>query len=193
MINELPEGTKAYQQVQKIHEEAERLIEITEKLLMLSRADANSIMISATDMNLSEFLNEMLEYGAEAFPSITNTSDIQSGIVWHCDASLVAQLLHNLYANAVKYNMANGWIHIQLHQTGSRLQLKISNATDVVPESFSERAFERFYRGNLSHSRKADGQGLGLSVALEIAKVHQANLSIMGLNQVVTVILDVSV
>lgn len=193
MINELPAGTKAYDQVRKIHEEAERLIEITEKLLMLSRADANSIKLSATDMNLSEFLEEILEYGAEAFPDIKNTSDIQAGVIWHCDESLVAQLVHNLYANAVKYNKKDGWIHLRLSQTASNIRLEIANSTDVIPDELNVRAFERFYRGNFAHSRKADGQGLGLSIALEIAKAHSAKLSIKAEDQQVVLTLDVSV
>ena len=193
MIKEMSSGTKAYEQVQKIHEEAERLIEITEKLLLLSRADANSMTISTVDMNLSEFLNELLEYGEEAFPEIKNTSHIQAGIFWQCDASLVAQLIHNLYANAVKYNRQNGWIHIELRRTVAGLKFEMTNATDFIPSEFTERAFERFYRGQFAHSRKADGQGLGLSIALEIAKAHHAKLSVKGENHQVTITLDVSV
>jgi signal transduction histidine kinase len=191
MINELPAGTKVYDQVLKIHEESERLIEITEKLLLMSRADANSITIVATDMNLSEFLKEMLEYGEEAYPEIRYTSNIQADIFWHCDASLVAQLIHNLHANAVKYNFKGGWIHIELKSTLAGIKIEITNTSDRIPSDFKERAFERFYRGDSAHSRKADGQGLGLSIAEEIAKVHRAKLSIRTENQKVTVILDV--
>lgn len=193
MINELPAGTKAYDQVRRIHEEAERLIEITEKLLMLSRADSNSIRLSATDMNLSEFLEEIFDYGSDAFPEIKITSDLQAGVVWHCDSSLVSQLIHNLYANAFKYNKKNGWIHIKLRQTASRIKLEIANSTEVIPEELNARAFERFYRGNFTHSRQADGQGLGLSIALEIAKAHKAKLAIQAEHQTVVLILDITV
>jgi signal transduction histidine kinase len=191
MINEMPVGSKAYDQVRKIHEEAERLIDITEKLLMLSRADANNILIAATDMPVSEVLEGMIEDSVETFPNVKMTSNIQPSVIWHCDTSLITQLFHNLFANAIKYNKPDGWVHLELQSTSSFLKFKISNSTESVPEDLNERAFERFYRGHFAHSRKADGQGLGLSIAFEIAKVHQGVLSIQGEEGVVTVTLEV--
>ncbi len=190
MINELPAGSKIYDQVNKIHDEAERLIEITEKLLMLSRADANNIVISATDMDVSEFLREMIEDGTESFQNLKISSDIQPDVHWFCDAPLVGQLFHNLFSNALKYNKPDGWIHLELRQITSSIQLKITNSAEFVPTDLNERAFERFYRGNTSHSRQADGQGLGLSIALEIAKVHKGKLSMQGEKGVVTVMFE---
>jgi signal transduction histidine kinase len=42
----------------------------------------------------------------------------------------------------------------------------------------SQRAFERFYRGDASHTRQIDGLGLGLSICSEIAKIHHGALSL---------------
>lgn len=193
MINELPVGSKIYDQVNKIHGEAERLIDITEKLLMLSRADANNIVLASTNMHLSEFLNELLEESVESFPNIKFSSDIQPDVRWHCDEALIAQLIHNLLSNAIKYNMPNGWVQLALKQSNSLIEIKVSNATSSIPHDLNERAFERFYRGNYSHSRQADGQGLGLSIALEIAKVHQGKLSIQGQNGAVTLTFEAPV
>ena len=187
MINELPVGSKIYDQVNKIHGEAERLIEITEKLLMLSRADANNIVLAATNMDVSEFLNELIEEGGESFPDIKFSSVIPPHVNWQCDEALMAQLIHNLYANAIKYNKPNGWVHLALHQTNKVIEIKVSNSTNHIPHDLNERAFERFYRGNFAHSRQADGQGLGLSIALEIAKVHQGKLSIQAQDGAVSV------
>ena len=103
---------------------------------------------------------------------------------------MIAQLIHNLLSNAIKYNMPNGWVQLALKQSNSLIEIKVSNATSRIPHDLNERAFERFYRGNYSHSRQADGQGLGLSIALEIAKVHQGKLSIQGQNGVVTLTFD---
>lgn len=187
MINELPVGSKIYDQVNKIHGEAERLIEITEKLLMLSRADANNIVLAATNMDVSEFLNELIEEGAESFPNIKFSSVIPPNVHWQCDEALMAQLIHNLYANAIKYNKPNGWVHLALQQTNKVIEIKVSNSANHIPHDLNERAFERFYRGNYAHSRQADGQGLGLSIALEIAKVHQGKLSIQAQDGAVAV------
>jgi len=91
---------------------------------------------------------------------------------------LAHQLVHNLYANAVNYNLAQGWIHFTLAQADGRFQLTVENPTPDIPADLSERAFDRFYRGDASHARQVDGLGLGLSICLEIAKLHQASLSL---------------
>src|ERR1700730_3625697 len=42
-----------------------------------------------------------------------------------------------------------------------------------------ERAFHRFYRSDLSHSKETAGHGLGLSIAREIARAHGGNVTLL--------------
>ena len=99
-------------------------------------------------------------------------------IVWRCDKTLMSQLIHNLYVNAVNYNLPNGWIHISLKRVEGGFELTVENPTQDAPSDLAERAFDRFYRGDASHTRRVDGLGLGLSICQEIAKLHHSTLSI---------------
>jgi signal transduction histidine kinase len=47
-----------------------------------------------------------------------------------------------------------------------------------LPSDLTDHAFERFYRGDASHARHIDGLGLGLSICLEIAHLHQGSLNL---------------
>jgi signal transduction histidine kinase len=47
-----------------------------------------------------------------------------------------------------------------------------------TPADLTTRAFDRFYRGDASHARQIDGLGLGLSICMEIAKIHHGSLSL---------------
>jgi signal transduction histidine kinase len=47
-----------------------------------------------------------------------------------------------------------------------------------TPADLTMRAFDRFYRGDAAHTRQIDGLGLGLSISMEIAKIHHASLSL---------------
>jgi two-component system heavy metal sensor histidine kinase CusS len=123
--------------------------------------------------DLSEFLTLLIEDGDPYPHNLKVSSALQSQVVWACDSALARQLIHNLFANAIKYNMPSGWIHVDLRLLDGRIVLTISNSSGEIPSDLSERAFDRFYRGNSAHSRKIDGQGLGLSLAMEIAKLHQ--------------------
>ncbi len=178
LIAELPTGSEAQVRMRLIGDEIERLIEITEKLLLLSRADANSIRYDMARVPLSAMLTE-LALDAMAFqPDLEIRNEIEDDIDWTCDRSLIQQLLFNLYTNAAKYNTPNGWIRFALTRRQGRFVLSIENPCDNIPADLPERAFQRFYRGDASRGRRVDGVGLGLSLCSEIARLHRATLSL---------------
>jgi signal transduction histidine kinase len=177
-IAELPAGSEAQIRLRLMGEEIERLIDITEKLLLLSRADADSIKLDMSNVNISELLDQMVK-DARLFQSdLTITSNIQAQVVWRCDAQLIRQLIQNLCVNAVNYNLPSGWIDCQLHAQDGNLELTISNPTHEVVQDLSGRAFERFYRGDSAHTRHVDGHGLGLSLCIEIIHLHHGRISL---------------
>jgi signal transduction histidine kinase len=178
LIRRLPEDSDTQVQAQVIGNEVERLITIVEKLLLLSRADADSIRPQMQALNLSETLEQMISDSDSAPSGLQVRSQIAPNIVWLCDHSLVIQMLHNLYINAINYNRPGGWVGIELTRQGDVLSLTVTNPTAQVSDEVLERAFERFYRADAAHGRTVDGHGLGLSLCLEIAKAHGASLSV---------------
>ena len=178
MISELPVGSPAQIQARLMSDEVERLILITEKLLLLSRADANSLQLEMGQMNLSQAVKELFEDARSFHPNLQIKQNIQDDVIWMCDAQLVNQLIQNLCTNAVKYNKPNGWISLALTCSDAQLTLTIENPTQDASQDLAERGFERFYRGDASRTRDIDGFGLGLSICQEIAHVHRGKLDL---------------
>ena len=178
LIHDLPMGSDAQIRMRSMSDEVERLIEITEKLLLLSRADANSLRRDLGYVDVSQMLTQLVKDAHTFQSNLKITSTIAPDVVWYCDKTLFHQLIHNLYANAVNYNREKGWIHFSLTHLNDEFQLTVENSTSQVPSDLAERAFDRFYRGDASHTRQVDGLGLGLSICLEIAKLHHAKLSL---------------
>jgi signal transduction histidine kinase len=191
LIHDLPSGSDAQVRMRLMGDEVERLIDITEKLLLLSRADANSLQQELIDVDLSELLNQLIHDAHTFQVKLKIKSDIQPGVIWRCDKTLVRQLINNLYTNAVNYNRPEGWIHIALKQSDGQMFMTFENTTSELADDLSERAFERFYRGDASHTREVDGIGLGLSICLEIARLHQGKLA-LSLTQQRTVLVSLS-
>lgn len=178
LIAELPTGSDQQIRMRLIGDEIERLIEITEKLLLLSRADANSVRYDMEPVSLSTLITE-LALDAMAFqPSLKIHSEVEPDVLCICDRSLMHQLIHNLYTNAAKYNLPNGWIRFTLTRHQDRFTMSVENPCDNVPTDLAERAFQRFYRGDAARGRHIDGIGLGLSLCLEIARLHQFTLTL---------------
>lgn len=178
LLNILPVGSDLQVRVRMVGDEVERLIDITEKLLLLSRADGNSMVKEESDFAISEFLEELVADSHAFHPEIEMRAFIEPGQSWRCDQRLMQQLIYNLYSNAVKYNVDNGWIRVSLQALDQQLVLEMENPSDEIPPDLPQFAFDRFYRGNVAHSRKIDGLGLGLSLSQEIARLHGAELTL---------------
>ncbi len=178
LIAELPTGSESQVRMRLIGDEIERLIEITEKLLLLSRADVNSIRSDMVPVDLSALVSEMSSDVLGFYPNLKVFSDVEPGVIAICDHSLIQQLLYNLITNAAKYNGADSWIRLSLKRQQGHVVFRLENPCDSIPIDLAQRAFQRFYRGDLARGRKIDGVGLGLSLCQEIARLHHATLSL---------------
>ena len=187
VIARLPTGSEEQIRMRSVADEVERLIEITEKLLLLSSADANIIQHDMKEVSISDVIGQLV-LDSQIFQSKLNiTSELQPKICWNCDQNLINQLFYNLYTNAVKYNIENGWIKMKLMKTDHGFEFVMSNPTTNPPKDLANKAFDRFYRGDSSRARDIDGLGLGLSLAQEIARVHGSELRMeVSTEQIVT-------
>jgi signal transduction histidine kinase len=177
LIKELPNGSDEQIRMQMVILEIDRLVTITQKLLWLSRADANKLNPVFQNVNLSDVMEQWVLDAQTFNPNIRLTGEIQPQVIWRCDPDLIHQLIGNLYDNAVKYNDAKSRIHFRLHQDANGFYLSVENpSSSPLPPDFEKHAFDRFYRGDDARSRAVDGLGLGLSLCKEIANLHEAQL-----------------
>ncbi|NDC61146.1 MAG: hypothetical protein EBZ60_03895 [Betaproteobacteria bacterium] len=174
----LPAGSEAQIRMRLMGEEIERLIDITEKLLLLSQADANNIKPDLVDLNLSDLINQYADDAKLYQAKFSISRDIQPNLIWRCDKQLVNQLIQNIYVNAIHYNLPDGWLDFKLHRVGESFELILSNPTQGAVADLSGRAFERFYRGDSAHTRQVDGHGLGLSLCIEIVHLHHGQITL---------------
>ncbi|MEH2425082.1 MAG: ATP-binding protein [Nostoc sp.] len=177
-LQQVDPGSEVQQRLSNLLDEVRRLSGIIRKLLLLSLADAGKMSLYLVEVDMSELLMEMLEDVEMLAPHLTVQTDFTDGLRLLGDRDLLIQVLQNLFSNAIKYNLANGWIQIRADQTPTTLHITIANASQDIPLSDLNRIFDRFYRGDPSHTRKVEGIGLGLSLAREIARAHHGDLTL---------------
>ncbi|MEH2252527.1 ATP-binding protein [Nostoc sp.] len=177
-LQQVDPGSEVQQRLSNLLDEVRRLSGIIRKLLLLSLADAGKMSLYLVEVDMSELLMEMLEDVEMLAPHLTVQTDFTDGLRLLGDRDLLIQVLQNLFSNAIKYNLTNGWIQIRAHQTPTTLHVTIANASQDIPLSDLNHIFDRFYRGDPSHTRKIEGIGLGLSLAREIARAHRGDLTL---------------
>ena len=151
-----------------ILEESDRLRQLIDALLQLSRADAGGCGQPREAVDLAELARETVEFlnvlAEEKRQSIILTTS--GTAIVEIDRASVRQALTNLLDNAIKYAPPSSEITISVGSTtGGELFVGIADQGSGIPEHERERIFDRFYRIDKGRSRENGGAGLGLSIS----------------------------
>jgi two-component system, OmpR family, heavy metal sensor histidine kinase CusS len=159
-------------------EETQRLKTITRSLLLLAQADAGQLKLSLETVDLSAELEAMLEDARVLAGGLRLHFEvaIQPGLRIEADRALLRTALFNLFSNAIKYNEHGGRLVIRLQAGETQAVLSVGNSGPGIPPADQSKIFERFYRVRRTGDSRADGIGLGLSLAREIVRAHSGEL-----------------
>lgn len=93
------------------------------------------------------------------------------------DEKALRQLVTVLMDNALKYCPEHGDIYVHLEHYGKNVQLTITNTASNISRNQLPHLFERFYRGDASHSSQTKGYGIGLSIARAVTAAHKGRIA----------------
>jgi two-component system sensor histidine kinase TctE len=168
--------TLSADQVLKLRHATRRTSQLAHQLLALSRADARSSDAQPSQLvdlkllcesTLEEYLdaaaNKGIDLGLDAHVALVQ------GHEW-----LLRELLGNLVDNAIRYTPRGGHVTLRCGIAGEAY-LEVEDNGPGVPAAERNRMPERFYR---VPGTPGEGNGLGLAIADEIARVHGSRLHI---------------
>jgi two-component system OmpR family sensor kinase len=158
--------------------QARRLGTLVEDMLVLARADAGGYPLRPVDLYLNDVVDDCRR-AVEVLATdrgITVTSTGTADVPMRGDEELLRRLLVNLLQNAVQHSPKGGVVSIDVSPNGSRVYVRVTDVGGGIPEADRERIFSRFVQ--LDPSRRADGTGLGLTIAKWIAEAHEGSLSL---------------
>lgn len=153
---------------------------LIENLLFLAHADETREIAEHDCINMSNIVDEIsLAFEAPAYEKgLTLSTDIVPNQMIRGNADLLRQLLSILLDNAVKYTTEGNTIQVTLKKNTDKLALTVHNSGVHIPQEHLSHLFERFYRMDQARSKAEGGHGLGLSIAAEIARQHNAALKV---------------
>ena len=150
--------------VGRIRSEAARLVTLIADIIRLSQLD-EGVELPTESVALRPLAEETVSslHDAAAAKNVT-LSVTGEAVTVRSVRRLLSEILYNLCDNAIKYNVPNGGVTVDLSPTANGAALTVSDTGIGIPPEHQSRVFERFYRVDKSHSRASGGTGLGLSI-----------------------------
>ena len=165
--------------VTDIGQEADRLTRISERLLTLTRLDADPERqrVPVELAGVVEKVAHMLEPLARA-ADVELECRLEPGCTLLCNGDDLYQIVFNLMENAIKYNLPAGRVDVTACRRGDKVLLIVADTGVGIPEEDRARIFDRFYRVDKARSRAAGGTGLGLAIVRHIVQLHNARIQL---------------
>lgn len=155
-----------------LRREATRLARLADSLLLLARVDAEA-EIPRKEVGVPNLLEAVAEQ-VRGQARVPVTVDAAPGLTAMSNEGLLERAILNLSENAARYT-DRGEIELHARRDGRRLVIEVRDTGPGLPKGAAGRVFDRFYRGG---ARTANGFGLGLSIAKQVAAVLGGTLEL---------------
>ncbi len=155
-----------------ISNETDRLSDLVNNLLDLSRIESGSLKLSRTECAIDEIIQQAARR-APLQPTNRFEVDIEPGLPpLHADPTRLETVLRNLIENAVKYAGPRASIRIRVTGGENAIIFRVEDDGPGIPPEERHRVFQSFYRVDNSLSRPASGAGLGLAICQGLVQAH---------------------
>ncbi len=164
--------------VDRLHEVNTRAIDLTEALLLLSRADQRSFTPEHVDLSLiaEEATETLLPTAEKHGVTIETSGDMTPTIGSH---ALLLQLTTNLVHNAIVHNLPEQgtvWVTTSVHPES--VVLTVENTGEKLTPQLVSTLVEPFHRGTERIRTDHAGVGLGLAIVKSITQAHDGTLTL---------------
>lgn len=158
-----------------------RMNRLLNDLLTLANADNQGWSVSPAPTELDTLLLDSYE----AFEALAREKGITLSVCLPeeslsaclCDRERISQVLAVLIHNALSYTQTGGRVELSLQAGEKIFMLRVADNGPGIPDDQKEHIFERFYRADISRSKK-DHFGLGLCIAYEIVRAHRGRIAV---------------
>ena len=183
MLPKLTE-TEAKETLEIMGRQNQRLSKMVADLLILCRMDSGMEKFPGKQepICLNDLVNDIAEeFGFLAVATkvkLVSEIKVSQSVKVIGNMEQLYRLVSNLVVNAINYTPPEGEVKIILEVHLNSALIHVKDTGIGIPETEQKRIFDRFYRVNSDRSRQTGGSGLGLSIALAIAQLHQGNITV---------------
>jgi signal transduction histidine kinase len=162
-----------------ITDQGQRLLQLIDDLLDLSKLESGKMQLSLEESDLNEILVSAVDTirpTAEK-KGLEIVTELTPDLPWiHMDGKRIRQVCWNILCNAVKFTDAGGKITVCCMDSGDELLVRISDTGVGIKPEDVERIFDRFAQVDSSATRSHGGAGLGLDLVRRFVNLHSGRV-----------------
>ena len=181
VMRDLP-GENTPENVQVIIDETQRLSQLVNDLLDLSKLQAGTRLPSLETLNLTELIQStMMRYekltqkdGYRIEYEADTSVDIRA------DRTMLLQVIYNLINNAINYTGEDKLVRVTqtLIANGTRVRVSVMDSGAGIPPEQIPLIWDRYYKIDKVHRRAMIGTGLGLSIVKQVLEAHHTTYGV---------------
>jgi two-component system phosphate regulon sensor histidine kinase PhoR len=174
-----PENARKFLGIIESH--TDRLNNLINDLLNLSRIESKDIPLKITEINPLTIINKVAVCLADKIQEkkqVLSTEFPDNLPHLMADETLFEQAITNLLDNAAKYTQDGGKITVSGVNEENGIRIEVADTGIGIPAKDIPRIFERFYRVDKARSREMGGTGLGLAIVKHIMAAHGGSLAV---------------
>jgi two-component system, OmpR family, sensor histidine kinase CpxA len=170
----------------RIELEADRLNQLIQRLLTISRLESGADGLHKTQLSLRELVEQVArdaEYETPERPCrVTASGDPADEFLVEADPDLLRSAIENAVRNATRYTAEGTTVEVRLERqqapkaNGEEILVRVLDSGPGVPNEALAKIFEPFYRLDDARNRQTGGAGLGLSIADRAIRLHGGQL-----------------
>ena len=161
---------------EKIYSESQRMMQLIEDVIKLSHLDNEEMQIHKEKMDLNEIAGNVIEtIRKDDISDVEIFYDGEETPVYG-NRELIESIIFNLCENAIRYNVENGKVFVDVHPENGSSVLTVKDTGIGIAKKDHERIFERFYRVDKGRSKNTGGTGLGLSIVKHACILNNAEI-----------------
>ena len=168
----------AKERLQKIDNNVNKLVDMVNTLLDISRIESKRIEINIAPGDIAKLIQDVADLLMPQTESenIKLSTRIPSTLSVLMDKNLIERVLINLINNAIKFTPQGGEIMIRCEVKNKRAIISVSDTGLGIPKHDLENIFQEFFRVDDPKHKEVKGSGLGLSLVKRIIETHKETI-----------------
>lgn len=158
--------------LQKVEAKAGQVMELINEFFTLAKLEAGDTNIETGKINISELCRESILSFYDILRGKDFVVDIfipEKNIYVQGEKGAIDRILSNLISNAVRYGSDGKYIGLTLRESENHVYIDVMDKGKGIEKEFAISVFERLYTMEDSRNREIQGNGLGLTIAKNLA------------------------